>query len=337
MTDPYPFRTRPYLRTKVWGGRKIPEQFGKQTDDDGPIGEAWEVSDLQEGQSYIENGPMAGRPLSEIVDAWGSDLVGTESPLEAFPLLVKLLDADDDLSVQVHPSEEDVRTTFPEADSKDECWVILGVEEGGSILHGFKEGVTAEEFRRAVDDDRAAELLRRVEVEPGQIVRVVPGTIHAICTGVSLLEIQQPSDTTYRVYDYNRPGLDGQPRELHLDEAMQVANFDDQPPTSLDGESLAFEGGRLDLLVDVPPSYRIERLRADKPVGWSVDPASCQVLFALEGGFELGAPNLQEPLLIGESQTAIVPAVSERVEIRPTDGPVEIIVSGVGGVPLVGG
>ena len=331
--EPYPFRTEPYMRVKVWGGRKLPEVYDKPVDSDEPIGEAWEVSDLDEGESYAAGGPAEGEPLSRLVEAWGERLVGTEAPSSEFPLLVKLLDAADDLSVQVHPSEKDVRETFPEADSKDECWIIVDAEENGSILHGVREGVTREEFRRSVDEGTAAEMLRRVDVEAGQIVRVVPGTIHAICEGVSLLEVQQPSDTTYRVYDYNRPGLDGEPRELHLDEAMQVANFGEQPPTSLEGARTDFTDAEVDLLVDVP-SYRIERVRADGPIEWSVDPRSVQVVFALSGGLELSAPGAGEPVVLREGETAVVPASTDSVRVA-ADADGEFIVAGLGGEPLV--
>lgn len=332
--DPHPFRTRPYLRSKVWGGRKLPEEFGKSTDSDDPIGEAWEASDRPEGQSHVDSGPLEGTSLGELVDHWGADLVGTASDADEFPLLVKILDAADDLSVQVHPSEEDVRETFPEAESKDECWVILGVDEGGSILHGVRDGTTAEDLRRGVEEGHAAELLRRVHVEPGQVVRVVPGTIHAICEGVVLLEIQHPSDTTYRVYDYDRPGLDGEPRELHLEEALEVANFGEQPPTSIEGKSLTLEGaGELDLLVDVP-DYRVERLRTERePVAWSVDPASVQVVHVLEGDVAIRSSSPPVELTVG--QTAILPASTGDVELHPLGGTADVVVSGVGGVPLV--
>jgi len=332
MSDvpPYPFRTRPYMRTKVWGGRKLVSEFGKPAPDEGPVGESWEVADLPEGQSLVADGPLTGTPLGELVDAWGEALIGTASPGSEFPLLVKLLDAADDLSVQVHPSEEDVARQFPDADSKDECWIIVGTETGGSILHGVRDGVTAEDFRRSVDEGRAAELLRRVHVEPGQVVRVVPGTIHAICEGVTLLEIQQPSDTTYRVYDYDRPGLDGEPRELHLDEAMAVANFGEQSPTALEGTPVDFPEASVESLVDVD-AYRIERVRADGPFEWQVDRWSPQVVFVIEGAARLERAGDTHELALDRGQTAVLPAAVGRMRARPTGGAVTLIVAGLGG------
>ncbi len=331
---PHPFRTRPYMRVKVWGGRRLPEQFGKSGPADEPIGEAWEVADLDEGESRVASGPLEGMALSELVDRWGERLVGTAHSGTDFPLLVKLLDAADDLSVQVHPSEAHVRNLFPEADSKDECWLVVDVEPGGSILHGVRGGVDAEAFERAVDEGRAAELLRRVEVEPGQIVRVVPGTIHAICEGVTLLEIQQPSDTTYRVYDYDRAGLDGEPRELHLEEAMAVANFDEQPPTALRPRPTDYPEANVDLMVDVP-AYRVERVEADRPFEWRVDPRSPQVVFALNGSAELEAADAGAPVELTRSETAVLPASTGSLRATPVDGSTTLIVAGLGGAPLV--
>ncbi len=330
---PYPFRTRPYLREKVWGGRRLVDLFSKGGDDDVPLGEAWEVSALEEGESIVDTGPATGSPLSEITELWGTDLVGSRASVEGFPLLVKMLDAADDLSVQVHPSQKDIDQHFPDADSKDECWVILASDDGGSILHGVRDGVDAEAFRRAVDEGRAEEVCRRVDVEPGQVIRVVPGTIHAICEGVVLLEIQQPSDTTYRVYDYDRPGLDGQPRELHLDEAMTVANFGDQPPTSVEGHPLDHPDAEVTLLIDVP-SYRIERLQARRPATWSVDPGSVQVVSVIDGEATLSWDGGDFDLEPGG--TAVIPAVTGSVTLTPTGDSLDVVVSGVGGGRLVG-
>lgn len=333
-TSPHPFRTDPYVRVKVWGGRRLPDTFGKEAPADEPIGETWEVADLEEGESRAATGPSRGAPLSELVDQWGRDLVGAADPSEGFPLLVKIIDAADDLSVQVHPSQEDVERDFPDADSKDECWLVLDAEPEGSILHGVREDVDAEAFREAVDEGRAAELLRRIDVEPGHTVRVPPGTIHAICRGVTLLEIQEPSDTTYRVYDYDRPGLDGEPRELHLDSAMAVANFGEQPPSELPGDPTEFSGAEVTVLADTP-SYRIERAVLEEEVEWRVDPDSPQVVYAADGEAEIRGAASGVNATIAEGQTAVVPAASESVRVRPTGSSATLIIAGLGGPPLL--
>jgi len=150
-----------------------------------------------------------------------------------------------------------------------------------------------------------------------------------------LLEIQQPSDTTYRVYDYNRPGLDGDPRELHLDQAMAVANFDEQPPTALTPESLDFpDSASVELIVDVL-SYRIERAEVEQPFIWDIDSRSPQVVFALDGEVDLEMPGSDVELTLTRGQTAVVPAAVEQMRAAPRDSSATIIVSGVGGVPLI--
>ncbi len=328
MSEPYVVKMRPYLRKKVWGGRKLFEVFGKELPDDSPYGEAWEVSDLAEGQSFAVNGPLAGRSLVDLVDHWGPALTGGVG--EAFPLLVKVLDAQDDLSVQVHPGEDDIERLGLDADSKDECWLILDVDDGGCILHGFEKATTPGDFRMAVEENRAADVLRRVDVAPGDVIRVSPGTIHAICKGVALLEIQQPSDTTYRVYDYNRPGMDGQPRELHLEEAMRVSNFDAHPPAVLEARPSEADPS-VSVLVDVP-AYRIERATSFRKLEWTVDERTPQVVFAAGGSLQLRGAGETIELAVGE--TAVIPAGLGEVSVDGRDG-AEVVVAGLGGDALL--
>lgn len=326
MTQPYLLKMRPYLRKKVWGGRKLADVFGKDLPDDAPYGEAWEVSDLAEGKSVAVNGPRAGDSLDALVADWGEALTGPAGA--AFPLLVKVLDAQDDLSVQVHPGEDDIECFGLDADSKDESWLILDVDDGGSILHGFEQATTAADFRMAVEENRAADVLRRVFVEPGDVIRVSPGTIHAICKGVVLLEIQQPSDTTYRVYDYNRPGMDGNPRDLHLEGAMRVSNFDVHAPAKLQPTKSA-RNSAVDVLVDVP-AYRIERASSVTELRWVVDARTPQVVFAARGTARLSGP--QETVELAFGETAVIPAGLGAVTV---EGDADIIVAGIGGAPLL--
>lgn len=330
---PYIFRSRPHLCVKVWGGRRLEAMFDKALPSEEPFGESWEVADLPQGQSRVDTGTLQGWTLEELVKVWGAQLVGTLAEGERFPLLVKILDASEDLSVQVHPGAQHL-DAFPEARSKDETWIILGVEEGGSVLHGFREEVTAESFRAAIARGNVVELLRRIEVAPGDVLRVNPGTVHAICKGVVLLEIQQPSDTTYRVYDYGRPGLDGQPRALHVDEAVAVTNY-----SGLDDEKIeSFRRGgseRYDwkLLVDVY-AYRAESLEFRGGCTWDVDPRSVQILFLLEGSCEVGEGGSRRGLVLTRGQTAVIPACVGRVDLFASQG-AKIVVSGLGGVPLI--
>lgn len=343
MIEPYLLKMSPYLRPKVWGGRKLEEVFAKRLPEPGPYGESWEVSDLDEGQSSVCNGPFAGRPLGEVVREWGEAMTGAGRAGEGFPLLVKILDASDDLSVQVHPSDADIaRLGLAGADSKDESWIILnsdadpsadsdGAQARGCILHGFEKATTPADFRMAVAENRAADVLRRRAVFAGDVIRVAPGTIHAICAGVALLEIQEPSDTTYRVYDYQRPGIDGAPRELHLDKAMQVSNFGEHPPAKLTARpSEAHPAVRV--LVDVA-AYRIEQARGITELLWAVDARTPQVVFVTSpAGVEISCGD--EHITLNFAETAVIPAGVGAVRVRAAT-PADIIVSGIGGAPLV--
>lgn len=329
-TSPYIFKTTPHLVEKVWGGRRLEELFGKHLPGDESFGEAWEVSDLDEGQSRVGTGPLKGLPLRALSEGWQRALVGAKAPREdRFPLLVKLLDANDDLSVQVHPGPEDARR-IENAASKRESWLILSSKapDGGAakVIHGLsRDDISPQEFRQAAEEGELEQLLRRVEVEPGDVVDVEPGTIHAICRGVALLEIQEPSDTTYRVYDYDRPGLDGEPRPLHIDEALDVAALRRSAKIV---RSPVEEHGLVEVL-SVNDSYRIERFRTDDtgPVEWSVDPDSPQILHLLEGRLKL-EDGIGSTIELGPYETAIVPAIVGAVRGR-IEEPMTLVVSGL--------
>lgn len=321
------FKTAPVLVPKVWGGRKLAVVFGKDLPDDQPYGEAWEVADLPEGQSTVAGGEFDGATLGEMVDRFGHDLVGTAAPNGRFPLLVKLLDAARDLSVQVHPGPDQL-TARPQAHSKDESWLILHTDPDASILHGLGFEVTVDEFRDAVDRGELMRLLHRVPVVPGDVFRVPPGTIHAICAGVALLEIQQPSDTTYRVYDYDRPGLDGKPRELHLEQALDVAHLGQTLPEDRGlGQSVGLLAAGVTVLANVD-AYRIERFAPDAAIDWGVSPHTAQVVHVLRGTCCL------DDVLLGPSETAVVPAGIGRVFLTQPDA-CELVVAGLGGPALI--
>ena len=332
MSDitPYVLKMRPLLIEKIWGGRKLASLFGKDLPDVGSFGESWEVADLPEGQSRVDSGLLAGRTLQEVVALWGRDLVGTAAPdAGRFPLLVKVLDAAADLSVQVHPGHADL-ADLPGANSKDECWMILDAEPGASIVHGLSEEVAPEAFAEAARQGTLKPMLHHAPVHPGQVVRVSPGTVHAIGAGVALLEVQEPSDTTYRVYDYNRPGLDGELRALHLDEAMKVSRL--RPSEEVAVAPVALGEG-VALRVDAP-GYRLETLRlaGEQRVRWEVDRSTAQVIYCVSGRALLddGAGGT---LALEAGETAVVPAALRQVRARTSDA--ELAVAGLGGALLI--
>ncbi len=280
MTDPYPLIFEPILMPKVWGGRRL-ERLGKPLGDDTPIGESWEIADLSASsvsgagggaqRSVIANGPLAGRHLGEAVREWGEELLGGRplSPQGGFPLLVKLLDAHQNLSVQVHPPES--HADGRETHAKHECWYVLGAEPGSVIYKGVKPGVTREDLREAIERGRVPEVLDSVLAVVGEMHEVPSGTLHAIGEGVMVAEIQTPSDTTYRVYDwaeeYGRAD-----REMHVEQALACVDLTPPP---------AIRTGRSGGVLCENAYFRVSELRGhceEKPLG-----AGCQAVMVVGG------------------------------------------------------
>lgn len=223
---PYPLKFRPALKERVWGGRAL-ERFGFDLPE-GPIGEAWTIADHANGVSIVQNGELAGKGLDEVRERFGRKWLGSrfaEAGEGRFPLLVKLLDCNDDLSVQVHPSD-DYPGLPPGEPGKTEMWYVLDAKPGAKIIYGLKPGWTRERLSEAIRENRVMEALESVEAKPGDTFFIPAGTVHALCAGVLVAEIQQNSDTTYRIYDYDRPGLDGKPRELHIEDSLNVIRYD---------------------------------------------------------------------------------------------------------------
>lgn len=322
---------RPLVFEKIWGGRRIARMPGKHAPEGEPIGESWEVADLPEGTSTVASGPLEGATLADLTREHGRELTGKRAPDGRFPLLVKIIDAADDLSVQVHPGPDDVGR-FEGARSKDESWLILSRDDEARLLHCCKEGVTKERFRQAIVEGEADRFLREVRVEPGDVVRVSPGTFHAIGKGTLLLEVQEPSDTTFRVWDFGRVGKDGKPRDLHIEEALVVGRFEAPPPEKVRPTPL---GDGHELLVDAP-GYRMERLSLDdsgtRELTLTGDTAV--VVIVTRGEVTLTQGTYDDVTLL-ELQSAIVPASASGFEARARQNGAEIVVAGLGGAPLV--
>jgi mannose-6-phosphate isomerase len=226
--DIYPLKLVPVFKPRIWGGRKLEEVFGKELPPGEKIGESWEIADLPEGQSRIANGPLAGQTLGETVRRHAQEIAGTRDFPERFPLLVKFLDAQDVLSVQVHPDASTCRR-MGRGDPKTECWYVIQAEPGAVIYKGFKKGVTKERFAKAIQDGTAANLLAEVPVKPRECHFIPAGTVHSLGAGLLIAEIQTPSDTTYRVFDWNRVDETGKPRPLHIADALESIHFDVTP------------------------------------------------------------------------------------------------------------
>ncbi len=221
----------PLYQDRVWGGRSLATLYGRQLPkEEVPYGESWEVCDREDAQSVVQGGPWDGRTLH---DLWTEDrgaVFGWEAgkhPSLRFPLLIKILDAREDLSLQVHPNDETAPIVSGEA--KSEAWYVTHTEPHSKLYMGFKPGVTKDDYTRSVADGSLVDLVQSRPVQAGDCLAIPGGLVHAIGAGLVIFEVQQNSDTTYRVFDWNRTGLDGKPRELHLEKAAQVTNFDSGP------------------------------------------------------------------------------------------------------------
>jgi mannose-6-phosphate isomerase len=224
----YPLKSKPVFKCRIWGGQTLRELFGKELPAGEKIGESWEIADLPEGKSTIANGPLQGQTLGAAVRQHAEDITGFKSFPEPFPLLIKLLDAQQVLSVQVHPDAETCRR-MGKGDMKTECWYILQAKPGAVIYKGLKKPVTRDQFAKAIREGTAADLLAAVPVSVGECHFIPAGTAHAIGTGLLIAEVQTPSDTTYRVFDWNRVDDSGKPRQLHIEEALESIHFDVTP------------------------------------------------------------------------------------------------------------
>lgn len=224
-----PVRFRPLYRPRVWGGRALGQVFPRTLPGTEPIGESWEIVDRPEAQSAVRDGPLAGMTLREALRLRCADWIGPDWPVtRPFPILIKWLDCRERLSLQVHPPVEVADSL--KGEPKTEHWFLAGAEGQAGLILGLQPGVTHRQFEAALRANTLDQCVNRYSVQTGDSVLVHSGTVHAIDAGCLILEIQQNSNTTYRVYDWGRVGLDGKPRELHVEEALKSILFDEPPP-----------------------------------------------------------------------------------------------------------
>lgn len=298
-----PIRLKSVYRDYVWGGSRLKREYGKE-DAFEHTAESWELSCLPGSESRAAEGEYAGMTLCEIAAGREREFFGSECPGE-FPLLVKLIDAEKDLSVQVHPSDE---TACPEKGErgKAEMWYVVDAAPGASLYMGFQRDTTEEEFRRRAAEGSICDLLNEVRVQRGDAFFIAPGTVHAIRGGLLIAEIQQSSDTTFRIYDYGRPGSDGKPRELHLESAARVTNYRRFPLT--ERQKPCGTGGRR-VLAECP-YFRAEELCVCGSAEAEKDESSFRHLLCTEGEGSLRCGDAVFPIRAGDSY--FLPAAAER-------------------------
>ncbi len=253
-----PLIFRPIFKERVWGGYRLAEVFRKSLPPGAVIGESWEITDRPEGVSVVAEGPLAGRDLRWLMTHHGRELLGREvAPGERFPWLIKLLDASEDLSLQVHPPA--AKASSLNGEPKTEMWYFADTRPGARIYVGLRPGVSREEFVQRIAAGTVAQCVHVHETKPGDVMFVPSGRVHALGGGNLVVEIQQNSDTTYRVFDWNRVGLDGQPRELHVEPSLASIDFHDFEPPLVSALPDPSTGGTQRRLVD-HELFRIDEL-----------------------------------------------------------------------------
>lgn len=269
----------PPIKDYIWGGTKLRDEFGKESKLE-RLAESWELSCHKDGGSVIANGEYAGKTLAEYIEERPETLGTNCGRFEFFPVLIKLIDACDNLSVQVHPDNEYAQRVEGEY-GKTEMWYIVDCDEGASLIYGFKEEISKEDFRKAIETNTLLDKVNSVPVKKGDVFFINSGTLHAIGRGILIAEIQQNSNTTYRVYDYGRVGADGKPRELHIEKALDVTNLTPAEPYKLpDPQKL--EGRTVRQLADCE-YFTVSREEIETETLLCADEASFNHVLVLEG------------------------------------------------------
>lgn len=310
-----PLRFTPFLRPMVWGGRRLAALLGQPLPTEEPHGEAWALSDHALHHSRVASGPLAGRTLREILDRERTTVLGPAAADQAvFPWLVKFLDANDWLSVQVHPDSKMVQRLLPGEGSKTEAWLVLDAVPGSRIDAGLLPGVGERELRAALAAGTVAECLHHFEPRPGDCVFLPAGTVHAVGGGVLMAEVQQTSDATFRLFDWNRRDAHGRSRQLHLDQALASIDWTRGPvhPIPVTGFSQP-PASRLQELARCP-FFVLEYRQETASFSWG-GRGGMEVVVVLRGRGRLTVPWQEEPVLPG--QAWLLPASMPAVACRP--------------------
>jgi mannose-6-phosphate isomerase len=315
MTTLYPSIFQPNFKERVWGGRAIERLYGKKLPAGVPIGESWEISDRPGDASVIANGPLAGKDLRWLMEHHEGELLGkAKSANGRFPLLIKILDAQEKLSLQVHPPAH--KAAELKGEPKTEAWYIADAAPGAELYVGLKRGVTRAEFETKIKTGAVAECFHRVPVKAGDTMFLPSGRVHAIGAGLVIFEIQQNSDTTYRVFDWNRVGLDGKPRDLHVEQSLASIDFNDFEPglvrRRFDEEK---EVKRRSLVDD--RLFLIEEFQVKRGAQFGIDVEQPWIVAGVKGKLQIEGGSGRISLSSG--QFCLIPADVKSVSIEAED------------------
>ena len=319
----YPFLFHPNLHTVVWGGHQLQPYKGLEPTDE-PIGESWEVSAVPSSTSIISNGSFAGRDIISVISEYPEDILGkavNEKYHGQLPLLVKFIDAERDLSIQVHPNDEMAQREHGKM-GKSEMWYVIKADAGSHLYAGFKQEITPEEYQQRIADGTIIEVLADHQVKAGDVFYLPAGRIHAICGGILLAEVQQSSDVTYRIYDYNRPGMDGKPRELHTELAAQALDYhveENYRTEYVDNPNKAIQ------IID-SPYFDVRVMEISKPFHRDLRKYDSFIItMCIEGDCVIHVRRTGDEILLKEGYSTLIPAAIADFDILPQQGRTRIL------------
>lgn len=316
----YPLTFRPILKDRVWGGRRLQELYRKQLPPGIPVGESWEISDREGDISVVANGGFAGKDLHWLVESLGADLLdGAKLQHGRFPLLIKILDASDKLSLQVHPPES--KAPHLGGEPKTELWYIAEARPGAELYVGLRHGCTREQFTQKLKDGSVADCFHRLRVKAGDAMFLPSGRVHALGAGMVIFEIQQNSDTTYRVFDWNRTGMDGKPRDLHVNQSLESIDFFDFEPGPLSATELAVSKNVRSLLRDELFSVDLAVLQGAEALPFSS--GLMRIIGVVRGELDVRYPSGN--LTLSPGQFCLIPAGLTKVSLEATGQPAECL------------
>ncbi|MFH0894514.1 MAG: type I phosphomannose isomerase catalytic subunit [Bacteroidota bacterium] len=316
MNELYPLKFKPVFLEKIWGGQRMKTVLGKNFAPLPNCGESWEISGVEGSVSEVRNGFLKGNPLNDLVEVYMGDLVGDQVFSKfgiEFPLLVKFLDSNDWLSVQIHPDDK-TSMSHHHAYGKSEMWYVFHADEGAQVIHGFKKATSREDFMKKLSEKKLRDILQFVDVKTGDVFYNPAGLVHAVGPGICIAEIQQSSDITYRIYDWDRMDKDGNPREMHLDLALDVMDYGSDPEPSVPYIPVP---GKTVTLVDTPffTTNLLEAKQTMKRDYTFLD--SFVIYLCFEGSVVIQFPGGEETLKKGE--TCLLPAVLKDITLQPKD------------------
>jgi mannose-6-phosphate isomerase len=313
----YPLVFHPLFKERVWGGRELERLFAKPLPAGKTIGESWEISDRPGDESVVANGKFAGQSLRQLMEKFPREILGSARPAaeKRFPILCKILDARDKLSLQVHPPAS--KAAELKGEPKTEMWYIADAAPGAELYVGLKRGMTRAEFEKRISDGSVAECFHRVPVRTGDTMFLPSGRVHAIGSGLVIFEIQQNSDTTYRVFDWNRVGLDGKPRELHVPQSLASIDFNDFEPPLVQTEFSGDENARSRPLVR-HELFCVDSMDLKSGARVPLKPGQMQIVALVRGKIEIQSGG--DTVTLEAGQFCLVPAELKQAEMIAKTG-----------------